>query len=90
MTEQPLLPGGIGLSRLRVYPWETDDGLHGGSPHMHLVCTECYLVLAGTGELQPSTRRDRNGSPLRPGDAVWFTRAPIHRAVNSGDLACGC
>lgn len=86
MSEQPLLPGGIGLSRLRVYPWDTDDGLHGGSPHMHLTCTECYCVLAGTGELHTLTAEGLRKVPLRAGDAVWFTPGTIHRAVNTGEL----
>ena len=86
MTEQPPLPGGVGMSRLRVYPWDTDDGLHGGSPHLHLTCTECYLVLGGTGELHTLTPEGLCKTPLAAGDAVWFTPGTIHRAVNTGDL----
>lgn len=86
MGQQPLLPGGVGLSRLRVYPWDTDDGLHRGSPHLHLTCTECYSVLDGTGELHTLTAEGLRKVPLRAGDAVWFTPGTIHRAVNTGDL----
>lgn len=87
MTDDiPLLPGGIGLSRLRVYPWPTEDGLHGGSPHMHLTCTECYCVLAGTGELHTLTADGLRRTPLAAGDAVWFTPGTIHRAVDTGGL----
>ncbi|MCP2168546.1 cupin domain-containing protein [Goodfellowiella coeruleoviolacea] len=86
MGEQPLLPGGTGFSRLRVYPWDTDDGLHGGSPHLHLTCTECYLVLGGTGELHTLTLDGLRVIPLRAGDAVWFTPGTVHRAVNTGEL----
>ncbi|GAB3002599.1 cupin domain-containing protein [Amycolatopsis acidiphila] len=86
MTEQPLLPGGVGLSRLRVYPWDTADGLHGGSPHLHLTCTECYCVLGGTGELHTLTAEGLRKVSLAAGDAVWFTPGTIHRAVNTGDL----
>jgi mannose-6-phosphate isomerase-like protein (cupin superfamily) len=86
MSEPPLLPGGIGFSHLRVYPWETADGLHGGTPHMHLTCTECYLVLGGSGELHTLTIEGLRKTPLYPGDAVWFTPGTIHRAVNTGDL----
>ncbi|MFG1805576.1 cupin [Streptomyces sp. NPDC049040] len=82
----PLLPGGIGLSRLRVYPWPTEDGLHGGSPHMHLTCTECYCVLGGTGELHTLTADGLRRTPLAAGDAVWFTPGTIHRAVDTGGL----
>jgi mannose-6-phosphate isomerase-like protein (cupin superfamily) len=82
VTEQPLFPGGVGISRLRVYPWETADNLHGGSPHMHLTCTECYCVLSGTGELHTLTATGLSRTPLQAGDAVWFTPGTIHRAVN--------
>lgn len=82
MTGSPALPGAIGLSRLRVYPWATDDGLHGGTPHLHLTCTECYLVIAGAGELHTLTLGGFARTPLQPGDAVWFTPGTIHRAVN--------
>jgi hypothetical protein len=30
------LPGGVGLTRLRVYESGGPEGLRGGSPHMHL------------------------------------------------------
>jgi mannose-6-phosphate isomerase-like protein (cupin superfamily) len=86
MDERPLFPGGIGMSRLRVYPWDTADGLCGGSPHMHLTCTECYIVLGGAGELHTLTAAGLRREPLRAGDAVWFTPGTVHRAVNSGDL----
>jgi mannose-6-phosphate isomerase-like protein (cupin superfamily) len=86
MSDIPLLPAGVGLSRLRVYPWETADQLHGGSPHMHLTCTECYAVLGGRGELHTLTLEGLRRVPLAAGDAVWFTPGTIHRAVNVDDL----
>ncbi len=86
MTDVPALPGGVGLSRLRVYPWATDDGLHGGSPHTHLTCTECYVVLSGSGELHTLTAEGACRVPLEAGDAVWFTPGTLHRAVNTGGL----
>ena len=42
------LPGGIGVSHLKVY----DDG---GTPHLHTACTEAYAVVAGTGAVQTLT-----------------------------------
>jgi hypothetical protein len=33
------LPGAVGLSHLSAYDWEAADGVCGGSPHLHLVCT---------------------------------------------------
>lgn len=82
----PDFPGAVGISALRVYPWETEDGLCGGSPHVHLCCTECYIVVGGTGRLQTLTDGGFAEAPLREGDVVWFTPGTIHRAVNDGDL----
>lgn len=82
----PSFPGAVGLTGLQVYPWQTDDGLHGGSPHVHLCCTECYVVTGGRGRLQTLTPGGFTESPLAPGDVVWFTPGTIHRAVNDGDL----
>ncbi|MCE0540356.1 cupin domain-containing protein [Kineosporia rhizophila] len=84
MTGQ--LPGGVGLSALRVYPWEAFDGLCGGSPHLHLCCTEAYVVVSGAGRLQTLTTEGFSEQPLHPGDVVWFTPGTIHRAINDGDL----
>src|SRR3954451_10307920 len=82
----PEFPGGVGISALRVYPWETADGLCGGSPHVHLCCSECYIVVGGTGRLQTLTAAaGLVESPLHTGDVVWFTPGTIHRAVNDGD-----
>ncbi|MFJ4921984.1 cupin domain-containing protein [Streptomyces sp. NPDC088725] len=86
MTDAPLLPAGVGTSRLRAYPWATEDNLHGGSPHMHLTCTECYMVLSGRGELHTLTSEGLRRVPLEAGDAVWFTPGTIHRAVNIDSL----
>ncbi|MFD5824641.1 cupin domain-containing protein [Lentzea sp. NPDC060358] len=79
-------PGGIGISGLRVYDWPTVDGLCGGSPHVHLVCSECYYVVGGTGSVQTLTSGGFATTPLREGSVVWFTPGTIHRLVNDGDL----
>jgi mannose-6-phosphate isomerase-like protein (cupin superfamily) len=78
-----LFPGGVGITELRVYPWEAPDGLRGGSPHMHLVCAEAYAVIEGAGAVQTLTAADGfRETPLRPGDVVWFSPGTIHRLVN--------
>ena len=46
------LPGGIGLTHLRVYDTPAPDGLIGGSPHLHFACSEAYLVINGQGSVQ--------------------------------------
>ncbi|HEX7301880.1 cupin domain-containing protein [Lentzea sp.] len=79
-------PGGIGISGLRVYDWPTVDGLCGGSPHAHLVCSECYYVVGGTGSVQTLTAKGFASTPLREGSVVWFTPGTVHRLVNDGDL----
>ncbi|WP_337059876.1 cupin domain-containing protein [Kineococcus sp. G2] len=82
----PEFPGAVGLSELNVYPWETADDLHGGSPHLHTTCTEAYVVVGGRGELHTLTASGYAEHPLNPGDVVWFTPGTIHRAVDVEDL----
>jgi mannose-6-phosphate isomerase-like protein (cupin superfamily) len=79
-------PGGTAVSRVRIYDWPTLDGLRGGSPHIHLVCTEGYVVTAGVGRLQTLGPDGYLEVPLQVGDVVWFTPGVIHRAVNDGGL----
>ncbi|MFC9701386.1 cupin domain-containing protein [Streptomyces sp. NPDC056943] len=80
------LPGGVGISGLSVYDWEAADGLCGGTPHMHLVCSEAYVVIGGAGSVQTLTTSGFADTPLHPGDVVWFTPGTIHRLVNGGGL----
>ncbi|MFE7035301.1 cupin domain-containing protein [Streptomyces sp. NPDC057621] len=82
----PVFPGAVGLSGLEVYPWPTADGEHGGSPHLHLTCTEGYVVVGGRGRLETLGHNGHAVTELRPGDVVWFTPGTVHRAVNDGDL----
>ncbi|MEU9143713.1 cupin [Streptomyces sp. NPDC048349] len=80
------LPGGVGISGLTVYDWEAADGLCGGTPHMHLVCSEAYVVIGGAGSVQTLTTSGFADTPLLPGDVVWFTPGTVHRLVNDGGL----
>lgn len=77
------LPGGIAVSRLRVYDWEGPDGLRGGSPHLHTASTEGYLVIEGSGEVQTLSTNGLEITPLAPGTIAWFTPGTVHRLVNS-------
>ncbi|SFR05943.1 Cupin domain-containing protein [Lentzea waywayandensis] len=79
-------PGGVGISGLRVYDWPAVDGACGGSPHVHLACSECYYVIGGQGSVQTLTPRGFAETPLREGTVAWFTPGTIHRLVNDGDL----
>lgn len=79
-------PGGTSLSHLDVYSDAAGDGVCGGSPHMHLVSTEAYVVIAGRGALQTIDAAGFHETPLEAGAVVWFTPGTIHRAVNHVDL----
>ncbi|MEU8258031.1 cupin [Micromonospora inaquosa] len=80
------LPGGIGVSRLRVYDSVASDGLVGGTPHVHLCCTEGYVVTDGEGAVQTLTTAGFRETPLRPGAVVWFEPGTVHRLVSRGGL----
>lgn len=79
-------PGGTSLSHLDVYTDPAPDGICGGSPHMHLVSTEAYVVISGQGALQTIDADGFRETALSAGSVVWFTPGTIHRAVNHGDL----
>ncbi|MCP1428934.1 mannose-6-phosphate isomerase-like protein (cupin superfamily) [Microbacterium foliorum] len=79
-------PGGTSLSHLDVYADAAPDGICGGSPHMHLVSTEAYVVISGQGALQTIDAHGFRETALSAGSVVWFTPGTIHRAVNRGDL----
>ncbi|MEW2571646.1 cupin [Streptomyces sp. NPDC047070] len=80
-------PAAVGVSRLRVYDWPTVDGLPGGgTPHLHLTCSEGYVVTAGRGAVQTLTVSGYRETPMEPGVVAWFTPGTIHRLVNDGGL----
>ncbi len=53
---------------------------------MHLVSTEAYVVVAGTGMLYTVDSSGYRETALATGSVVWFTPGTIHRAVNGGGL----
>ncbi|WP_341996879.1 cupin domain-containing protein [Microbacterium sp. LWH7-1.2] len=79
-------PGGTSLSHLDIYGDAAPDGVCGGSPHMHLVSTEAYVVVEGRGTLQTIDGEGFHETELHAGSVVWFTPGTIHRAVNHGGL----
>lgn len=79
-------PGGTSLSFLDVYDDAAPDGVVGGSPHVHLASTECYVVVGGEGELHTVNLDGCREIAIGPGSVVWFTPGTIHRAVNHRDL----
>lgn len=82
----PLFPGSTAVSNLKVYDWETDDGLHGGSPHVHTVSSEAYVVISGTGEAHTLSADGVSTDQLAAGTILWFSPGTIHRLVNTGGL----
>lgn len=80
------LPGAVGLSHLSPYAWESADGVCGGSPHLHLVCTEAYVVTAGRGAVRTLSPAGHRDIQLRPGSVAWFTPGTVHRMVRGSGL----
>ncbi|WP_405809052.1 cupin [Streptomyces sp. NBC_01520] len=87
MTAFEGLPGAVAVSRLRVYDWPAEDGLRGGTPHVHLTCSEAYVAVSGSGSVQTLTTSGFRQIPLAPGALVPFTPGTIHRLVNDGGLS---
>ena len=83
---QSYLPGAVGVSRLSVYETTAPDGLHGGTPHMHLTCSEGYVVTAGEGRVQTLSGEGYRETPLTAGTVAWFRPGTVHRLVNDGGL----
>lgn len=82
----PGLPGAVAVSHLRVYDWPAADGVCGGTPHLHLTCSEAYVVTGGRGSVQTLTASGYEVTPLVSGTVAWFTPGTIHRLVNERDL----
>ncbi|WP_371622032.1 cupin [Streptomyces sp. NBC_01116] len=80
------LPGAVAVSHLSVYDWPAADGLRGGTPHLHLTCSEGYVVVGGSGSVQTLTAAGFQETPLTPGALVWFTPGAVHRLVNDDGL----
>ena len=76
------LPGGTSVSHVRVYDTVGPDGLAGGSPHLHTVCTEAYLVIAGEGAVHTLSGEGYAETPLVTGTIAWFSPGTIHRLIN--------
>lgn len=80
------LPGAVGLSHLSAYEWPAEDTVCGGSPHIHLACTEAYVVTGGQGAVQTLTPDGFQETDLEPGVIAWFTPGTVHRMVQYENL----
>jgi mannose-6-phosphate isomerase-like protein (cupin superfamily) len=81
-----LFPGGTAVSLLAVYDWPGPDGVAGGSAHVHLACTEGYVVVGGRGRLQTLSGDGYAETLLTPLTVAWFSPGVIHRLINDGGL----
>lgn len=86
MNGRTTFPGGTSVTLLDVYDDAGPDGFNGGSPHMHLASTECYVVIGGRGSLHTLNLDGVRETELRPGSVVWFTPGTVHRAINEHEL----
>lgn len=62
------------------------DLVGGGTPHLHTVSAEAYVVLAGTGAVQTLDGGGAGQHALAPGEVFWFTPGTVHRLLNTGGL----
>lgn len=86
MPQASGFPGGTAVTGLRVYDWEAADGRCGGSPHLHTVSTEAYLVTAGAGQVHTIAMDGTAEHDLAAGSLLWFSPGTVHRLVNTGGL----
>ncbi len=83
VTASPLrMPGATLMTRLKVYDTVAPDGQRGGTPHVHLLCSEMYLVLAGQGAVEMIDEGGFRSVCLNPHDALLFSPGTIHRLIN--------
>ena len=79
---QFILPGGVGLTHIQVYSEVCPDGLVGGGAHIHMVCSEIYYVLAGSGQIEMMSIDGVETVELVPAKAVFFRPGIFHRVLN--------
>src|SRR5438552_18915536 len=79
---QFILPAGVGLTHIKVYDTPGPDGLISGGAHIHLVCSEIYFVLSGTGQLETLSIDGPELIDLLPNKAAFFRPGTFHRILN--------
>jgi mannose-6-phosphate isomerase-like protein (cupin superfamily) len=79
---QFILPGGVGLTHIKIYDTPGPDGLVSGGAHIHLVSSEIYFVLAGTGSLETLSAGGVESVELTPHKAAFFGPGTFHRVLN--------
>ncbi|MCA9882664.1 MAG: cupin [Anaerolineae bacterium] len=81
-TPDLCLPGGTLMTHLRVYDTIAPDGQRGGTPHVHLICSEVYVTLQGSGQVELLDLSGTRTVDLTPGSALVFSPGTIHRLLN--------
>ncbi|MDF5723546.1 MAG: cupin domain-containing protein [Rhizonema sp. PD37] len=76
------LPGSTVSLRLKVYDTPCFDGQIGGTPHVHLLATEMYFVLAGEGAVEVIDKDGFSQVELFPHSTLVFSPGIIHRLIN--------
>jgi len=79
---QFILPGGAGLTHIKVYDTPGPDGAISGGAHIHLVCSEIYFVLKGTGQMELLSIDGLETVDLVPNKVVFFRPGTFHRVLN--------
>lgn len=79
---QFILPAGVGLTHIKVYDTPGPDGIISGGAHIHLVCSEIYYVLKGTGQVELLCADGLETIDLVPNKAVFFRPGTFHRVLN--------
>src|SRR5205085_4655326 len=79
---QFILPGGVGLTHIKVYDAPGADGVISGGAHIHLVCSEIYFCLRGKGQIELLSFDGLETVDLVPNQAVFFRPGTFHRVLN--------
>ncbi len=79
---QFILPGGVGLTHIKVYDTPGPDGIISGGAHIHLVCAEIYFCLRGKGQIELLSAEGLETIDLVPNKAVFFRPGTFHRVLN--------
>jgi mannose-6-phosphate isomerase-like protein (cupin superfamily) len=79
---QFILPAGVGLTHIKVYDTPGPDGVISGGAHVHLVCSEIYFTLAGTGQIECLSIDGLDTIDLLPNKIVFFRPGTFHRVLN--------
>lgn len=76
------MPGATLVTRLKVYDTITPDGQFGGTPHMHLLCSEMYFVTTGSGFVEMIDWQGFSRVELKSSSVLVFSPGTIHRLIN--------